>query len=211
MKHYEYEINRFIDHQLKEEEQKELFAHLANCSDCAALLNDYMEIKEKANNFYKGLRYEPGERKLAFSYEKKSKYKYGFYFSAAAAIILGFLFLLGLHNKNSNEQKYSQLNAKFITLEKSFKSLTENQTGDKASIKENEIKNSFKNKLRNESAVIKKKGNAIRQETSHKNNEAKYVSYKKRKTRFDYLDYIDSLPAKHITSDDFLTAQIIGN
>ena len=213
MKHYENEINRFIDNQINEVEQKELFAHLSNCSECIALLNDYMEIKGKTNNFYKELSYEPGEKIFVLNAEKKNKYKYNFYFSAAAAVILGFLFLLNLNNKNNFEMKYLELRTKFISLEKSYNTLIENQTGHKISIKENEIRQSPKNELVNKRILTKKggKGNNIPQEISHKKSGAKYASLQKKRTNFNYLNYIDSLPSKQITSNDFLTSQIIGN
>ncbi|HEX2983434.1 MAG TPA: zf-HC2 domain-containing protein [Ignavibacteriales bacterium] len=48
MKHYEYEINLFIDNELDESSQKDLFLHLSQCEECRRDFAKYLIIKEKS-------------------------------------------------------------------------------------------------------------------------------------------------------------------
>ncbi len=91
MKHFDYEINLFLDGELQEENRKELFAHLAECEECTNIFLDYLSLKEKTRNYFAGnithLKNKPsGHNRF---------YKYAFYTAAAASIIFVMLLLNG--------------------------------------------------------------------------------------------------------------------
>ena len=87
MKHFDYEINLFVDGELGEADKKEMFIHLSECEQCRNALSDFLLLKEKsrmhiADNI-KEIKNTPKKNNLF--------YKIGFYTSAAAAIVLLFL------------------------------------------------------------------------------------------------------------------------
>jgi hypothetical protein len=91
MKHYDYEINLFVDGELAETEKQELFAHLAECNECRNAISELLLLKEKSRlhiaESINGIKKAP-KKINAF-------YKIGFYSSAAAAIILLILLAAG--------------------------------------------------------------------------------------------------------------------
>ena len=87
MKHFDYEINLFVDGELNEIDKKEMFIHLSVCEECRNTLSDFLILKEKsrmhiAENI-KEIKNTPKRNNLF--------YKIGFYTSTAAAIVLLFL------------------------------------------------------------------------------------------------------------------------
>ncbi|PKL82533.1 MAG: hypothetical protein CVV24_09675 [Ignavibacteriae bacterium HGW-Ignavibacteriae-3] len=84
MKHFDDEINLFIDREIEEERRKELFAHLAGCDECRNTLSELLLIKERSRNYL--------TENLNFIKNKPDKsnmiYKIGFFTSAVAAVIL---------------------------------------------------------------------------------------------------------------------------
>ncbi|MCX6174345.1 MAG: zf-HC2 domain-containing protein [Ignavibacteriales bacterium] len=92
MKHYDYEINLFIDGELEEENREELFLHLAECNECRNTFADLLLLKEKSkahcSESINQLKQKPSVA--------KSFYKFGFYAASAAAVFL--LFFLVLQN-----------------------------------------------------------------------------------------------------------------
>ena len=87
MKHYEYEINQFVDGELPQQEHKGLFDHLAGCDECQKTLSDYYLLKERSREY--------STRNLSQIKNTPSKnnmfYKIGFYTNAAAAVMLMFI------------------------------------------------------------------------------------------------------------------------
>jgi len=86
MKHFDYEINLFVDGELGEIDKKEMFIHLSECEECRNTLSDFLLLKEKsrmhiAENI-KEIKNTPKKNNLF--------YKIGFYTSTAAAIVLLF-------------------------------------------------------------------------------------------------------------------------
>ncbi|OGU64220.1 MAG: hypothetical protein A2499_02105 [Stygiobacter sp. RIFOXYC12_FULL_38_8] len=89
MKHYEYEINLFVDGELEKEKQSELFEHLANCNDCQSLFTDTLILKEKTRLFcVENLNQIKNKPKPVNKF-----YKIAFYASSAAAVLLLFLLI----------------------------------------------------------------------------------------------------------------------
>lgn len=89
MKHYEYEINLFVDGELEKEKQSELFEHLAACKDCQTLFTDTLTLKEKTRLFcVENLNQIKNKPKPASKF-----YKIAFYTSSAAAVLLLFLLI----------------------------------------------------------------------------------------------------------------------
>lgn len=88
MKHFDFEINLFVDGELGEADKKEMFTHLSECEECRNTLSDFLLLKEKSRMHIteniKEIQNSPKKNKLF--------YKIGFYTSAAAAIVLLFLF-----------------------------------------------------------------------------------------------------------------------
>jgi uncharacterized membrane protein (UPF0127 family) len=87
MKHFDYEINLFVDGELGEVDKKEMFIHLSECEKCRNTLSDFLLLKEKS-------RLHIAENIIEIKNTPKKNnlfYKIGFYSSAAAAIVLLFL------------------------------------------------------------------------------------------------------------------------
>src|ERR1035437_2790820 len=88
MKHFDFEINLFVDGELGEKDKKEMFIHLSECEDCRNMLSDLLLLKEKSRihitKNINEIRNLPKKNNLF--------YKIGFYTSTAAAIVLLFLF-----------------------------------------------------------------------------------------------------------------------
>ena len=89
MKHYEYEINLFVDGELEKEKQSELFEHLAACNECQSLFTDTFTLKEKTRLFcIENLNQIKNKPKPVSKF-----YKIAFYVSSAAAVLLLFLLI----------------------------------------------------------------------------------------------------------------------
>lgn len=89
MKHFNEEINLFVDGELESEKQSEMFAHVAECSECRKLFSDLIVLKEKSRIFC-------GENLEEIKNKPKAQtigkfYRAAFYASSAAAILLLFL------------------------------------------------------------------------------------------------------------------------
>ena len=52
MKHFEFEMSLYIDGELPEENEKELFIHLSNCSQCREQFLKFHKIRENVKNFF---------------------------------------------------------------------------------------------------------------------------------------------------------------
>jgi len=51
MKHYDYEINLFVDGELTVDEEKKLFIHLSDCDECRKEFSEILLLKEKSRKF----------------------------------------------------------------------------------------------------------------------------------------------------------------
>lgn len=86
MRHYEFEINLFVDGELAGESRKELFEHLSECSECQNTFSQFLQIKEKSRTFC-----SDNLNQIKNKPKQSTKlYKIGFYTSAATAVFLLF-------------------------------------------------------------------------------------------------------------------------
>ncbi|MFA7419814.1 MAG: zf-HC2 domain-containing protein [Melioribacteraceae bacterium] len=89
MKHFNEEINLFVDGELESEKQSEMFAHTAECTECRKLFSDLIILKEKSRIFCAENLDEIKNKPKAQTIGKF--YRAAFYTSSAAAILLLFL------------------------------------------------------------------------------------------------------------------------
>lgn len=119
MKHYEYEINLFIDNELPAPGQKELFAHLAACNECSALLQKYIRIKSAARDYFAGIDADAANSIMPLPDQKNTEirrsYKKHFYISAAAAVVLLLLSIYHFYQPDSTLKKNNDVKKEFIT------------------------------------------------------------------------------------------------
>jgi|GEM_PF-1082550 len=80
MKHYEYEISQFVDGELSEAEQKEMFLHLSACDECRNTFAEYAMLKEKSEEHC-----AQKINALKLNGGKKNRSYRGIVYSAAAA------------------------------------------------------------------------------------------------------------------------------
>ncbi len=119
MKHYDYQINLFVDGELEENEREEMFTHLAGCKQCQALLSDMMILKEKSKVFCNEHLSEIKNKPMKVG----KLYRIGFYASTAAAIIL--IFILVSKSLNIVSSKYDNSTHEKILIQN--KELTEEE------------------------------------------------------------------------------------
>lgn len=114
MKHYEYEISLYTDGELSDDESREMFAHLAKCSECRNLYSEFSLLEKKVkDNYSKNIMETIADRKLPALPEAILKranvsgaskqihfnknlgifYKTAFYTTAAAAVIMLFVLI----------------------------------------------------------------------------------------------------------------------
>jgi hypothetical protein len=126
MKHYEYEINLFIDNELPAHGQKELFAHLAVCDECTELFHQYNKLKRGAKKYFDGIDTGAVDSIVALpvpAMKKNEKtYRKHFYISSAAAAILLLLFLFQFYQPDENINKYNNVKKELLSLRDSIKS-----------------------------------------------------------------------------------------
>ena len=89
MRHYNDEINLFVDCELEMEKRDELFSHLSECKECQNLLVDLLALKEKSRIFCSDNISDLKNKPKTIN----KFYRLGFYTTSAAAIILLFLFI----------------------------------------------------------------------------------------------------------------------
>lgn len=130
MKHYELEINDFLDGELETDEQRELFAHLSECELCCGNFNKYLLLKqESAKQIGKDIHSIIGEVKTTVSLpaadikqitpvKNNIFYKTAFYTSAAAALILFFLLINHKPEINYLTRETSRVDTVFVPMEK---------------------------------------------------------------------------------------------
>lgn len=112
MKHYEYEINLFVDGELPKEQSREMFLHMAECTECRNIYSDFILLEKKSKEYFErkinGIianqtpkiseREVTGVPIKSINEKGNNKsgnlfYKIAFYISAAAAVIFLFLFI----------------------------------------------------------------------------------------------------------------------
>ncbi|KAF0139594.1 MAG: hypothetical protein FD122_3144 [Stygiobacter sp.] len=114
MKHYEYEINLFVDGELEKEQQSELFEHLANCEDCQSLFTDTLLLKEKSRVYCAENLYQIKSKPKPVS----KFYKIAFYTSSAAAVLLLFLLITAKPKETFVTKNEVRVDTVFVEKEK---------------------------------------------------------------------------------------------
>lgn len=113
MKHYEYEINLFVDGELEKEKQSELFEHLADCQDCQSLFADTLTLKDKTRLFcVENLNQLKNKPKPVNKF-----YKIAFYASSAAAVLLLFLLITEKPKETLNTKNEVRVDTVFVQKE----------------------------------------------------------------------------------------------
>jgi hypothetical protein len=131
MKNYELKISQFVDNELPENEQKELFQYLSESQEARKILIDFTEIKGETKSFYTVMNAEMDELKNAIpkiAPQKEKKYKTMFYYSVAASIIFALLFLINQFKENTTLVKYKELQSEMIVLQDSYSDALNKQT-----------------------------------------------------------------------------------
>ncbi len=125
MKHYEFEISQFLDNELPADEQKKLFMHLSECSECAKVLSDFMKMKKDVRSVYDDMNVELKDSSALMNLlepptKKRNSFKTMFYFTAAASILLGFFLILLEGNQSSLKNQYLQLQKESLKLQNTY-------------------------------------------------------------------------------------------
>jgi len=206
MKHYEFEISQFMDNELPADEQKNLFAHLSECGECAKVLSGFMNIKMGVNSVYSDMNVE---LKSSFAVidapepltKKRNIYKTMFYYAAAASVLLGFFLFLLEGNQSALENKYLKLQKENLNLQNRYTVvLNENQNLT-------EMNKNYFDKLNVQAVKFKAPKSSSRIISTMKGSGKTVASINKKRipSGFTQVSY-----AK-ITNEDFLLPQMIGN
>ena len=204
MKDIELQISQFIDNELSDGDQKQLFMALAEDKSVREILSDFMKLKkgiaQHHGNITENLHPIPIPLDQTKSYSKQSnKYKTMFYFSAAAAIVLAMLLSL---SRIESQNNFIQ----FAALQKQYNSLK---------IENSEVINQKETmkEIPQEPLLIK----TINKSIKTKNNKtflAANVQTTENKDRMNKLVQITEIIQANkavITKDDFIGGQIVGN
>jgi len=204
-KHYDMEISLFIDNELSDSGQKDLFGHLSTCEYCRASLSKSMELKKRINKRYAEM--NPGminpykNMKNALPGTNAGKiYKITTALGIAATIILGFFLALTDISNNKSEAGYKQLTQEVSALNEKIKLLSDTKvrTDTCASRCSTPLKNFNKRKTRQTNITQPEK-----QQTP--------VADKKVQAPIKYHSQYASMPVVKITKDDFLVQQMGGD
>jgi hypothetical protein len=136
MKHYEYEISLYTDGELNDDESREMFAHLAGCTECRNLYAEFVLLEKETKECYgKNISETIAKRQLpeailnradASEAIKQSRfhkntgifYKTAFYTTAAAAVILCFLLINAKTNMQYIRNTAVKVDTVFVPKEK---------------------------------------------------------------------------------------------
>jgi hypothetical protein len=212
-KHVEFEISKFIDHELDSEDEKKLFAHLAECTKCRSAFTDYLKFKTETKNFYTdlGKGFDEPLQIPALPISSKYNYKYPFYIAAAASVIMALLFLFQINNNSSDKMKLSELQTRYISLEKKMDSLTK-RFNEKSTVNNQAATTPIDGTGSEDKVKLKISRRKMEKvELSYNNKNYSYPVISNKEKTYSYIKYISSLPMENITNDDYLTPKIPGN
>lgn len=213
MKHYDFEISRFIDNELSAGEQKELFSHLSNCEECRNILSDFMEMKKGTESYYDNL---PVELKSPVKLltgdtviRKRNIYRSLFYMSVAASIILGILFLSKLFAIDRLETKYSALEVKYAGINTDNKGKSQKEFNITTKINNTSFREKGNISSRRNHVIMqdKNKPKLLAANKIEKNPSPDVL--KNNNSRFSQKP--QEIQIVRVTKNDFLTSQIVGN
>ncbi|MFA6979273.1 MAG: zf-HC2 domain-containing protein [Ignavibacteriaceae bacterium] len=206
MKHYEFEISQFMDNELPADEQKNLFAHLSDCGECARVLSDFMNIKMGIKSVYDDMNVE---LKNSFAVikaqepvtKKRNVYKTMFYYTAAASVLFGFFLFFLEGNQSALEKKYLILLQERFNLQNKYTIVL----NEKQQL--TEMNKNYFDKTNLQTVKYKAPKNSYRIITTEKGSYKTVASINKKRLPpgFAQVSYTK------ITKDDFLIPQMIGN
>jgi len=98
VKHYEFEISKYVEGELPLDKREEMLSHLSKCKKCTKTLNEYKKLKNDLTDFYEAL---PSFKNNNFVISNKNhrhfkfvwKIQYAIPLLGAALIVLILLFL----------------------------------------------------------------------------------------------------------------------
>jgi hypothetical protein len=206
---YEIMISRFIDNELLEDEQKELFNFLAGNDEARETMKKFMGIKKEISGYYSGLEI-PKTEIIALKPKKKpvfpgkKLFRYSYYFSIAASIILViFLFLERSDRINANHN-YLNMITKYENLQNSY----ENVLLKNLEIQKDYLQLQTSNNTQSENGIkktVNKKSNIKQVENKIEGNAGTkpvYISFDRKH---------QNIPVVQISENDYIGYKIIGN
>ncbi|NJD23763.1 MAG: hypothetical protein FIA82_14030 [Melioribacter sp.] len=203
MKDIELQISQFIDQELSDTEQRELFTVLSEDEKARRVLSDFMQIKKNTSDHYSNIttnlsQVQIPQPQIKNLQESSSKYRTMFYFSLAASIVLALLLVWSQSDRNKTENLYSALYTKYIGLQKQYSLFSQAKREDV---------------LQNEKQFQISSRQSITRNKSSESEKAKFpiasLSTGRKSERLNKL--LDDMLTAKITKDDFLTPQMIGN
>lgn len=203
MKEIDFKISQFIDNELSDAEQKELFAVLSENKDARQTLAEFLRMKKDTSKHYIEITADllPMPSDLLVTMNKKRQpniYRFMFYFTAAAAVIL---LMLLTWNQNGKEDYSSD----YRTLKTNYESLQKNYENSLKQLKDLRIKqtvtsttksNTKKRELKHELIFTSNTG-PIRKPFNSLNEK--------------YLANLPKFTPITISKEDFIGGQIVGN
>lgn len=186
----EYQISQFIDNELPEQEQKALFAFLAENAESRKLFADYLALRAQTRHFYEHLNFTiPDQKKPARIY----RFGHGTLIAAIAAlIILAFLAVFQFWSAREFKNQNATLQAQLIRHQADYQQLAQE-----------------KEKLNQQILSVQEKIQALKSEPQVIKAAHKPV---KSRTKLHQSAFAAVNPSIiKITENDFLGPKIIGN
>jgi hypothetical protein len=90
MKHYDFEISLYVDNELDEEMQRDMFEHIAVCGQCSKVLQDYINIKHGICTHYAAIPADTIVLAPASKERKTAVNKWAYAVAACVLIMLSF-------------------------------------------------------------------------------------------------------------------------
>jgi len=106
MKHYDFEISLFVDNELDEEMQREMFEHLAKCDECRKTIQCFLGIKKEVNNYYGSMSTAPVPVLSGSAVRNNSRSTIYAFSAAASLIIVSVLFLAYYISSKASYENY---------------------------------------------------------------------------------------------------------
>jgi hypothetical protein len=199
MKEIELQISQFIDNELNDTEQKELFAVLAIDRNARQTLSDFIQLKKNISAHHNDITtnllptsFIPNQTKDRL--EPNRKYKAMFYFSLAASIVLAMLLAWNQKSKDEAYEHTNVLQAKYEKLVSQYTNVTETKM-EKELASLQLAKNNVLTELRKSPSM----------KTVSKLPSAEFLNRIKQKYEANPVN------RAVITKEDFIGGQIVGN
>jgi hypothetical protein len=203
MKDIEFKISQFIDNELSDAEQKDLFGVLAEDQKARQMLADYMKMKKDTSTHYKNINAELAPLAVNQPYVKSERrqsniYKLMFYCSAAAAVILLMLMWWNQEGKGEISSQYSLLKAKYFSLEEQYAiSMNWNRDIQEKNIVPTVNQLNIRKSTHKHEIIFTSNTKSIRKPNTLQTEK--------------YLAKLPKITAITISKEDFIGGQIVGN